>query len=379
MDNKTARQDLETVIRVEDLALGSMRKLRGIQDWLRAQAAGAQQAPDQTPAARWREAGEPDPHDGKYEGERASLCKGDMTDDELANEVYLDPNIGNLTAAKERIRWLSRKLESHHTDLLKIHRVTSGIAHVEPITEDDHLTVKRVKEMAQMINRLSDQKSGEAEPKPMIPVYQELLHDPEKENGDCFRACVATLLGLTLEQVPHFCRKGNDGNWFNEFQEWLKARGWTCFSVSSGDPDGWFMSVAMSDAVYLLAGPSPRFEGELHQVLARGGEIIHDPHPDNTGLLPPAEGEYWEATIVLPNKPFWFFDQLSKPQIGIPERSSLIHVAECFLENVEEVTELLLASGRADNIVALCDALNRIAYSAESALCATTPADNGAE
>lgn len=35
MDNKTARQDLETVIRVEDLALGSMRKLRGIQDWLR--------------------------------------------------------------------------------------------------------------------------------------------------------------------------------------------------------------------------------------------------------------------------------------------------------------------------------------------------------
>jgi hypothetical protein len=39
MDNKTARQDLETVIRVEDLALGSMRKLRAIQDWLRAEAA----------------------------------------------------------------------------------------------------------------------------------------------------------------------------------------------------------------------------------------------------------------------------------------------------------------------------------------------------
>ncbi len=216
MDNKTARQDLETVIRVEDLALGSMRKLRAIQDWLRshptdtvpmpqnkdqaramaltgmkwlednapeqlvhvgvvepvitnemkaecmgefeftieescsacyfdepqddcevcqgnihyerkvsvpwttckeiyksmAKTAGAQQAPDQTPAARWREAGEPDPHAGKYDRERASLCKGDMTDDELANEVYLYPNIGNLTAAKERIRWLSRRLGS---------------------------------------------------------------------------------------------------------------------------------------------------------------------------------------------------------------------------------------------------------------------------
>lgn len=46
MDNKTARQDLETVIRVEDLALGSMRKLRAIQDWLRAEAAPAQECAD---------------------------------------------------------------------------------------------------------------------------------------------------------------------------------------------------------------------------------------------------------------------------------------------------------------------------------------------
>lgn len=44
MDNKTARQDLETVIRVEDLALGSMRKLRAIQDWLRAEAARTETA-----------------------------------------------------------------------------------------------------------------------------------------------------------------------------------------------------------------------------------------------------------------------------------------------------------------------------------------------
>ncbi len=44
MDNKTARQDLETVIRVEDLALGSMRKLKAIQDWLRTEAARTETA-----------------------------------------------------------------------------------------------------------------------------------------------------------------------------------------------------------------------------------------------------------------------------------------------------------------------------------------------
>ncbi len=38
MNNKTARQDLETVIRIEDLSVDSMRKLRAIQDWLRGQA-----------------------------------------------------------------------------------------------------------------------------------------------------------------------------------------------------------------------------------------------------------------------------------------------------------------------------------------------------
>lgn len=64
-----------------------------------------------TPAARWRENGEPDPHGDMYNQERSRLCMGHATDDELANEVYLKPTIGNLTAAKERIRWLSRRAE----------------------------------------------------------------------------------------------------------------------------------------------------------------------------------------------------------------------------------------------------------------------------
>lgn len=65
-----------------------------------------------TPAAKWRQNGEPDPHGDAYECERAKLCKGHLTDDELANAVFLHchGDIGTLTAAKERIRWLSRSL-----------------------------------------------------------------------------------------------------------------------------------------------------------------------------------------------------------------------------------------------------------------------------
>ena len=82
---------------------------------------------NRTPAAKWRESGEPDPHAGQYDGERASLALGSFTDDELANALFMfydvRPPVSQIlsgeakmpivyvTAAKERIRWLSRKLE----------------------------------------------------------------------------------------------------------------------------------------------------------------------------------------------------------------------------------------------------------------------------
>ena len=79
-----------------------------------------------TPAAHWRNAGELDPHGTSYDCERASLCMGNLTDDELANAAYLNYDvrpapqdiiagkahspIAYMTAVKERIRWLSRRL-----------------------------------------------------------------------------------------------------------------------------------------------------------------------------------------------------------------------------------------------------------------------------
>lgn len=84
-----------------------------------------------TPAAHWRENGEADPHGTEYNCERSALTLGDLTDDELANAVYLHGDttppmedllsgkakmpIVYLTAAKERIRWLSRRLSEATT------------------------------------------------------------------------------------------------------------------------------------------------------------------------------------------------------------------------------------------------------------------------
>jgi hypothetical protein len=80
-----------------------------------------------TPSARWRKEGKEDPHVAQYDCVRATLVLGDLTDDELANAVYLyadtPPSMSDvisgkaimpivyLTAAKDRIRWLSRQNE----------------------------------------------------------------------------------------------------------------------------------------------------------------------------------------------------------------------------------------------------------------------------
>ena len=77
-----------------------------------------------TPFARWRENGEPDPHGEYYHDDIASTACGHYPSEVIALAlVYGDHNhtlIFWLTAGKERLRWLSRKLykeTSDHTNI----------------------------------------------------------------------------------------------------------------------------------------------------------------------------------------------------------------------------------------------------------------------
>lgn len=65
-----------------------------------------------TPGARWRKEGGADPHENRYDCERAKLAGGHLSDDEVANDVFMQPNMMTATIAKDRIRWLSRALEA---------------------------------------------------------------------------------------------------------------------------------------------------------------------------------------------------------------------------------------------------------------------------
>lgn len=101
-----------------------------------------------TPSAQWRATGAPDPHGKHYDCERAALAMGTLTDDELANGVFLHGDgthgrapiaevaagrafwpIAWLKAAKDRIRWLSRSLERERATNIELIAALRPFAH----------------------------------------------------------------------------------------------------------------------------------------------------------------------------------------------------------------------------------------------------------
>lgn len=123
----------------------------------------------QTPAARWRDEGQADPHGNRYACDRRELCGGQMTDDELANAVYMDPSIVNLTAAKDRIRWLSRQLSSPSASLSVTEAMVEQAAQIitpgawwigEPPNSHQQRRVDLAKEKARAVFALSAVPAG---------------------------------------------------------------------------------------------------------------------------------------------------------------------------------------------------------------------------
>ncbi|OPY16252.1 MAG: hypothetical protein A4E69_00272 [Syntrophus sp. PtaB.Bin138] len=131
----------------------------------------------------------------------------------------------------------------------------------------------------------------------MKPVMQTLFGP---EDGDCFRACLASIFDRDIETVPHFCRKGNEP-WSTDTQAWLAHEyGLGLLSTMpieaiEGLPKDSFIATLFTlPCHHLIIGRSPR--GISHSVVGLSGKIIHDPHPDNLGLV---EVQTWEFFVKL--------------------------------------------------------------------------------
>lgn len=106
----------------------------------------------------------------------------------------------------------------------------------------------------------------------MIPVYQTKFH-PE---GNCLTACIASLLEIPLENVPHHL--GND--WFTKYNRFLAGPNFNLKLVRFP----WDDECESLDGYAIAVGPSPRGDW-YHAVVHYNSELVHDPFEGGEGLL----------------------------------------------------------------------------------------------
>lgn len=119
----------------------------------------------------------------------------------------------------------------------------------------------------------------------MRPIDQTIYGDGEEGRpvGNCFQACVASMLELPLDEVPHFAQDSGD-DWYDDTRNFVREHSgmdFGCFVPG-------FPHHTQPDQYVIGSGPSPRGDF-LHAVILDGitGGLVHDPHFSRDGLAGP--------------------------------------------------------------------------------------------
>lgn len=130
----------------------------------------------------------------------------------------------------------------------------------------------------------------------MKPVSQTSFGYPD---GNDLAACVASILELSVDEVPNFITKKN---WYLTLALWLEKRGMTAIRLDVSRGNEWWNFYLPPETPVIWAGPSPRPEEQdrrLHCVVGRwDGRLLHDPHPDCDFLA--GEAVHVIALVRLP-------------------------------------------------------------------------------
>ena len=110
--------------------------------------------------------------------------------------------------------------------------------------------------------------------------------DLTSTSGNCFQACLASVLERPLEHVPHFMAADQSGDWIHGLDRWLRTQGLFFVEGRLDGPEATL--VVPSTSICIISGPSPRYADTLHAVVGSTGSIgepvldlLHDPYyPD---------------------------------------------------------------------------------------------------
>lgn len=132
-----------------------------------------------------------------------------------------------------------------------------------------------------------------------------------KGKGNCFSACVASILEIGIEDVPHFCEE-NKGTWFVDCAEWLTTKGYGCINIGWEEASNFFPI----NCWLIVCGDS--WYGSKHAVIGK-------PNIKNYKLLTEEETVKFNYEIEL----VWDPDQ-RKPltALGLKEIEYLIIIFE---------------------------------------------------
>jgi hypothetical protein len=140
----------------------------------------------------------------------------------------------------------------------------------------------------------------------MTPAYQTIREDSQRSQaGDCFRACVASILDQSIDVVPHFFRDQKGGARVEpyveiEMQKWFNELGLNIIflPILAGNPE---------QAMNIFGGRYPRLhyilvgqtiKGVHHSVVCRGNQILHDPARPAMGLHGPQENGFFTVCVI---------------------------------------------------------------------------------
>lgn len=127
----------------------------------------------------------------------------------------------------------------------------------------------------------------------MTPQDQEFLAAPGSP-GDCGRAVIASLLDLSISDVPHFLAESNRTalGFYSLIEDFLDAHGFEM----QWDRSPIYVLKPGEDIYHWISGPSPR--GNLyHAVVGLNCEIAHDPHPSRSGLAD--DPKAWRHSFLI--------------------------------------------------------------------------------
>jgi len=112
----------------------------------------------------------------------------------------------------------------------------------------------------------------------MRAVKQTKLYSSEgMHNGNCFAACLASMLDIPLWMVPPFEEGFGRPEWYeHRAAEWLER----VFKMRMVHLNG--HQVDRLPEFYVASGKSPR--GVHHAVIYSKGALVHDPHYSDSGI-----------------------------------------------------------------------------------------------